>query len=663
MDRYPTSMRKQILAVLFLCCTASAQTAVVDTSDNTPDIPAENTGVDQPVLQIAPPTESGPIEVQEGEADVDATDYGTFNLNARDIDLTQILEMLSEVSHRNILAGRDVTATVSVNLYDVTFDEALKAVLEVADCGSIEEGNFIYVHPREHVEQVLQARRKRATRVFELYYLSAKDAAEITIPLLSEGGTAVALGDVDEGFLATVEVGGTDSWAFSARLVVNDYEPELEAIAEILKDLDLPPSQVQVEAAILLASVRERNGFGVDFSFVTSMNFSDFAGPLGPLTPVSPVGIVNNLLGGETSSNNVVAGQGNNGATGEGTFKLGVIKDGFSVFIRALDDVTDTTVLARPKVMCLNRQRARIHVGRDVGYLTSTVTDTSTTQAQDFLPTGIELVFRPFIAPNGMIRMELNPSLSDAVARDVQGFDGQPVTVQDKTTNNIITNVRVRDGETIVLGGFFQEKSVIARKQVPLLGDIPIAGNMFRGQDDDIDRVEIIFLLTPRVIRDEQLYEMGQESLEIMDTVRVGVRSGLLPWSRDQMTANYNHDALQAYRDGELDLALFYANASLRQDTSQPEMHRFREQLSGERMPHWERSMNQRILMREMELIPADRLDVIEPEEQFQGDDRPVPAPSIPTEEPQKAASAGDPAAGATLESGLTAATFGEGHQ
>jgi hypothetical protein len=158
MDRYPTSMRKQILAVLFLCCTASAQTAVVDTSDNTPDIPAENTGVDQPVLQIAPPTESGPIEVQEGEADVDATDYGTFNLNARDIDLTQILEMLSEVSHRNILAGRDVTATVSVNLYDVTFDEALKAVLEVADCGSIEEGNFIYVHPREHVEQVLQAR-------------------------------------------------------------------------------------------------------------------------------------------------------------------------------------------------------------------------------------------------------------------------------------------------------------------------------------------------------------------------------------------------------------------------------------------------------------------------------------------------------------------------
>ncbi len=656
MDRYPSSMRMQILAVMLLCGAASAQTAVVDASDNSPDLAAETAGVDQPVPQVASPNEPEPVEVQEGEADVAATDYGTFNLNARDIDLTQILEMLSVVSHRNILAGRDVTATVSVNLYDVTFDEALKAVLEVGNCASIEEGNFIYVHPREHVEQVLQARRKRGTRVFELYYLSAKDAEGISSPLLSEGGSAVALGDVEEGFSPSLESGGMDGWAFSARLVVNDYEPELDAIAEILKDLDVPPTQVQVEAAILLASIKERNGFGVDFSFVTSMNFTDFA-------PVSPVGIVNNLLGGETSSTNVVAGQGNNGATGEGTFKLGIIKDGFSVFIRALDDVTDTTVLARPKVMCLNRQRARIHVGRDVGYLTSTVTDTSTTQAQEFLPTGIELVFRPFIAPNGMIRMELNPSLSDAIARDVQGFDGQPVTVQDKTTNNIITNVRVRDGETIVLGGFFQEKSVIMRKQVPLLGDIPIAGNMFRGQDDDIDRVEIIFLLTPRIIRDEQLYEMGQESLEIMDTVRVGVRSGLLPWSRDQITANYNHDALQAYRDGELDLALFYANASLRQDTGQAEMHRFREKLSGERAPHWERSLGHRILMREMEMIPADRLDVIDPVEQFQGDDRPVPAPPIPAEEPQKAASAGDSVTGSTLESGLTAATFGEGHQ
>jgi len=648
-------MRNQMLFVL-ICCTAALGN---EPGSDVSDIQAgEAAGAESAVNET---------EFVEGAADVAATDYGTFNLNARDIDLTQILEMLSEVSHRNILAGRDVTATVSVNLYDVSFDEALSAVLEVAECDAIEEGNFIYVHPKDYVKQVLDARRTRETKVFELFYMSAESAEQIATPLLSEGGTVVSLGAVEEGFSSSVDSGGGDSWAFAARLVVNDYQSQLDAIAATLKELDVAPTQVQVESAILQAAVKERNGFGVDFSFVTSMNFTDFiggGGSSGSSDPVKPVDIVGNLIDGLTSTNNVVAGQGNNGGSGEGTFKLGIIKDGFSIFSRALYDVTDTTVLARPKVMCLNRQRAKIHVGRDVGYLTSTATDTSTTQTQEFLPSGIELVFRPFIAPNNMIRMELNPSLSDVTQRKVNGFGGSEVTVNDKSTNNIITNVRVRDGETIVLGGFYQEKSVITRKQVPLLGDVPLLGSAFRGQDDDIDRVEIIFLLTPRILRDEQLYEMGQDSLEIIDTVRVGVRSGLLPWSRDQMTANYNHDALQAYRNGELDLALFYANASLRQDIGQPEMHKFREQISGQRSGHWERDLGRRILLREMDLIPADRLDPETPLEQFDQEQRPAPAPAIPAgeaeaegEHVQAPSVEGDPV---TLTSGLVSSEFGE---
>jgi hypothetical protein len=255
--------------------------------------------------------------------------------------------------------------------------------------------------------------------------------------------------------------------------------------------------------------------------------------------------------------------------------------------------------------------------------------------------------------------MELNPSLSDSSSRLVNGLNGQQVTVQDKTTNNITTNVRVRDGETIVLGGFFQEKSRISRSQVPLLGDIPIVGNAFQGQDDTIDRVEIIFLLTPRIVKDKELYELGQESLEIIDTVRVGVRSGLLPWSRDKMTANYNRDALTAYRNGELDLALFYANASLRQNLGQPEMHRFREQLTGERTKHWERNIGHRILLKEMELIPPDQLDAISPVEQFDGA-RPIAEPPVEENDRKSNESAKGPQPDGTLTAGLSASVFGE---
>ncbi|MDP6158187.1 MAG: hypothetical protein QF534_05010 [Phycisphaerales bacterium] len=660
MDRYPTSMRTLLFTVLLLSGLAVAGTPDGGSSDNSPVAAAESPAA--PPEATPPGAETTPAEVVEGDADVEATDYGTFNLNARDIELTQILEMLSEVSRRNILAGRDVTATVSVNLYDVTFDEALAAVLEVADCASLEEGNFIYVHPKEHVETVLKARRQMRSRAIELFYLSATDGKEIVTPMLSEGGTVIALGDVENGIDATSENAGSDSWAYAARLIVNDYDSQLDAIAEMLRELDMPPTQVQVEAAILQAKVSEKNAFGVDFSFVTSLNFSDLINPVdsvlgGPLTAV------NHLFDAQTNSpNNAIAGSGHNmGSPKEpSTFSLGIIKDPFAIFLRMLDDVTDTTLLARPKVLCLNRQRARIHVGNDVGYLTTTQTETSTTQTQEFIPTGIELSFRPFIAPDGMIRMELNPSLSSAHENKVHGLSGQLVSVMDKSTNNITTNVRVRDGETIVLGGFFQEQNVISRKQVPGLSDIPVLGNAFQGQDDKIDRVEIIFLLTPRIVKDEELYELGQESLEIIDTVRVGVRSGLLPWSRDKMTANYNRDALTAYRSGELDLALYYANASLRQDLGQPEMHRFREQLTGERTRSWERHIGRRILLREMSVIPADELDPIDPVEHFDGE-RPAPEPAVPpgSSETEEAAAADSPAS--TLSAGLSSLTFGEG--
>ncbi len=660
MDRYPTSMRTLLFTVLLLSGLAVAGTPDGGSSDNSLVAAAESPAA--PPEATPPGAETTPAEVVEGDADVEATDYGTFNLNARDIELTQILEMLSEVSRRNILAGRDVTATVSVNLYDVTFDEALAAVLEVADCASLEEGNFIYVHPKEHVETVLKARRQMRSRAIELFYLSATDGKEIVTPMLSEGGTVIALGDVENGIDATSENAGSDSWAYAARLIVNDYDSQLDAIAEMLRELDMPPTQVQVEAAILQAKVSEKNAFGVDFSFVTSLNFSDLINPVdsvlgGPLTAV------NHLFDAQTNSpNNAIAGSGHNmGSPKEpSTFSLGIIKDPFAIFLRMLDDVTDTTLLARPKVLCLNRQRARIHVGNDVGYLTTTQTETSTTQTQEFIPTGIELSFRPFIAPDGMIRMELNPSLSSAHENKVHGLSGHLVSVMDKSTNNITTNVRVRDGETIVLGGFFQEQNVISRKQVPGLSDIPVLGNAFQGQDDKIDRVEIIFLLTPRIVKDEELYELGQESLEIIDTVRVGVRSGLLPWSRDKMTANYNRDALTAYRSGELDLALYYANASLRQDLGQPEMHRFREQLTGERTRSWERHIGRRILLREMSVIPADELDPIDPVEHFDGE-RPAPEPAVPpgSSETEEAAAADSPAS--TLSAGLSSLTFGEG--
>ncbi len=535
------------------------------------------------------------IAQQEG---INVSPTGTVDIAVQDTEISQVLQILSMQTQKNIIASRNVTGTVSANLYQVTFYEALDNILKANGFGYREEGNFIYVYTIAELKEITDAERTTTARIFELDYLSAADAAQFVTPLLSQSGAVAAVGDVEAGFVPDIQDGGADGYAFNAKIVVNDYEEVVEAIAELLEELDSPPDQVLVESAILQTRLNEDNAFGVDFSVVNGFNFADLASPLGPVTDLlngmtgSPPGITpapsTLAVGGVQST------VGNTG--GDGGLKLGIISNDVSVFLRLLDEVTDTTVLARPKVLALNRQRAQVLVGTRVAYLSTTATETTTTQTVEFLDTGIQLAFRPFISQDRSIRMELSPSVSEAFLRDVNDPNGQTVTLPDEDTNEISTNVRVQDGKTIVLGGLFRESTSITRKQVPLLGDIPILGAAFRGQDDTIRRTEITFLITPTIVEDEAINQMGEDSLEYFDHARVGIRNGLLPFSRDFVSKNYNMDAVDAFNAGDPDLALFYINNSLNMNPAQPDVIQLREKITGNHVRAYERSLMERMM-------------------------------------------------------------------
>jgi type IV pilus assembly protein PilQ len=533
---------------------------------------------------------------QEATEEVVIDEFGTVDLVVNETEVTQVLEMLAIQSRKNIIASNSVTGAVSANLYDVTFNEALDAVLRVNGFGYVEEGNFVYVYTLEELATIEKARRKTESRIYELQYLSAGDADEFVKPLLSADGKAAFRGDVEPGYQPSLTNGGGDSYAWASKLVINDYPDNLDSIALLLEELDTPPAQVVVEATIVQTKVTEDNEFGVDFTALSNIQIGGIVG--GPLAAAQNV-----IAGtfGDTNIEGVSSGVGRTESTAfSGGLKAGVIKDHVGAFLKVLDQVVDTTVLARPRITCLNRQRAEVLIGTRIGYLSSTQTDTSTTQTVEFLDTGIQLVFRPFISPDGMIRMELHPNVSSATLRPDGGQ-----SVPDEITQQIMTNVRCRDGETIILGGLFRETTTIVRNQVPILGDIPIIGSAFRGQDDKIEKEEIIFLLTPTIIPDERLWESGRDSLEIVESVRVGARAGLLPFSRSKITANYNKDALNAYRVGDLDSALYWSNLSLRSTYEQPEMIRFRERITNEKESVWERDLLRKLILREQQTAEA----------------------------------------------------------
>jgi type IV pilus assembly protein PilQ len=561
----------------------------------------------QPVLGQASGS-AAPAAGDDSKA-IQATGKETFGVQFQDTDILQALQMLSIQGQKNIIAGKGVSGTVTANLFDVTVQEALDVILRANDLRYEEVGNFIYVYTRDDWEAMQQARRKKESRRFTLEYISAKDANEFVQPLISEVGKVSFMGQTERGVQADVSNAGEDSWAFQAMLVVNDYPENLQAIADFLAEVDTPPQQVSVESTIVSTRVNEDNAFGIDFSVIGDIDFADLTNPLAAVNNLiagnnTPGEKATEELGFQPVDNRAAAGSSTVGRTSQaGGLKVGVISKNVSAFLRVLDEVTDTMVLARPRVMALNRQRSHILVGEKVGYLSTTQTETTATQTVQYLDTGIKLIFRPFISKDGSIRMELAPSVSEATLRQVTTDAGGGVVIPDEKTNEVTTNVRVKDGQTLVLGGLFQEKTTISRRQVPILGDVPILGNAFKGQDDKLERNEIMFLITPTIVHDSLIARTGDEGNAFAEAVRVGAREGLLPFSREKMSSSHNQQAIEALANGDTEKALYHTENSLRINSNQPEMIRLREQLDKKQPARvFERDMYKRIGEKRSEL-------------------------------------------------------------
>jgi type IV pilus assembly protein PilQ len=540
---------------------------------------------------------SSDSEQQSDGKDQVIDEFGTFEIAVEDVPLPQVLNMLAIQSRRNIITSKRVgTISVTANLFDVTFYEALDGILHIASLCYEEEGNFIYVMTCEEKVQRAEANRVLEDRVFYLDHISPVDAESLAKPLLSEKGSMSKLGEVEGGFQPGATEAGGDGWAHEPVLVVRDYSENLEAIQTLLVDVDTPPKQVMVESTILVTRAKGDYAWGMDVSVLLKADFTSLLNPLNPVSwlqnlqqqPANTV--VGGIEEGATPTDNSMAIQSTVGQTTEaGGFKFGILNNNIGVFLRLLDEVSDSTILARPKILALNRQRAQVLVGERVAYLSTTQTETAATQTVQFLETGINLILRPFISRDGSIRMELYPSVSSATLREIGDPSGIGVTtVPDESTNEITTNVRVRDGETVVLGGLFMDETTINRRSVPGLGDVPLVGDAFKGQSDDVKRQEIIFLVTPTIIREEVMTKASEQAEELFGNVLVGVREGLLPWARETLASNSNHDAYQAIDTGDVDLALSHINRSLRNNPNQPEMVQMREDLMGERSIHAE---------------------------------------------------------------------------
>jgi len=531
-----------------------------------------------------PPTVSDTGTSEDDESADDAKGHPYIRVGVDDritmhvsgLPLAEALRMLSEPSRSNIILAEGLTGMVSATFYDATFDAALRAMLVSNGLGYRVDGDFVFVHTLEQLATFEQAAREVGTRIFRLSYVTAAAVKDLIEPMVSSIGkiTVTPPAKIGLGGEKGLEDTEGDNPTASDTVIVMDYVSRLDAIEDVIRQLDIRPQQVLIEATILRATLNEDNALGIDFTTVGGIDFTTLNSTSPGVQSIATGNVPVNLLGDTTMTARTEFSAGFPG----GGFTFGVIKDQIGIFIRALEQVTDTDILANPKVLALNKQYGQVIVGRRDGYITTTITETTAVQTVEFLETGTILTFRPFIGNDGYVRMEIHP-------KDSTGGLTQANLPFEQTTE-VTTNVLVKDGHTILIGGLFREVSTATRGQVPGLGNIPIAGALFRSTSDVTTREEVIILLTVRVIKGVEDTASSRELREDVERFRVGMRRGMQWIGRERLAQSHYGWALEHMAAGDIDRALWDVRIALHNYPRHVHAAKLLETLSGRR--DWE---------------------------------------------------------------------------
>jgi type II secretory pathway component GspD/PulD (secretin) len=495
----------------------------------------------------------------------------------KDMRIQDALQFLAARYQKNIVPSSKVDGLVTVtNLYDVTFEQALNAILGHSFKYD-QEGDFIRIYTADEFKKLKEDADRMTYKVFTLYYITGEEAKKLLKPILSSvskvessspaeknisSGSGSGGGTSSGGGSSGGSIGssGGDSMALNDVIVVYDYPENLAKAEQVIKALDVRPKQVLVEATILSATLTEEMKFGVDWNLLAGVGLtgkttttSYASGDSLQLrdTATTPIG---QIAGGVDGTPVETSGFATPGISG---LRVGIRSGTVAAFITALEGITDTTILANPKILAVNKQEGSVQIGKTLGYRGSSSIGQGgiVTQGEvQFLPTGTVLVFRPYIGNDGYIRMDIYPKDSTATLNADK--------VPDETTTQLKTNVLVKDGETIVIGGLFRDVVVSGRSQVPLLGDLPLVGALFRSTSDTTTRQEVIVLLTPHIVNEPADTE-GKARAEDIQRKRFGAKESLQWTDRSRLAEDRYAKAARYYIEGNSESAMTELNAAL----------------------------------------------------------------------------------------------------
>lgn len=396
-------------------------------------------------------------------------------LEFADADIRKIFQLIAEVSNLNILVGDDVSGTISIKLVNVPWDQALDVILETKGLGMKRAGNIVLIKPKEKIvslaDEELAANRAYErtldlrTRIFDINFASVSEVeAQFKLIKSERPGSSIS------------------SDPRTNRVIVTDVEPAIEKMASLLKALDIPEKQVLIEARIVEAT----STFTQDLGIQWGIHYSDQSASMLGLRSLDTGfgGAVTNVA----SSSGFPSASSAGGALG---LSFGKLTNDIQVDLRlsAAAEIGQVKIISTPKVVTLNNKAAKISQGQMIPYSTVSAEGTKT----EFVEAALTLEVTPHITADGSVSMKIkatNNSAGNAPA-------GTVPPINKKEAN---TELLVQSGETTVIGGIYVDTDTETDSGVPFLMDIPVLGWLFKSNNKQKTKSELLIFITPRIV-------------------------------------------------------------------------------------------------------------------------------------------------------------------
>ncbi|MBI4972425.1 MAG: hypothetical protein HZC16_01230 [Candidatus Omnitrophica bacterium] len=448
-----------------------------------------------------------------------------ISLDIKGMDIVDVLKILADRAALNLVIGKNVTGRVTLFLKDVDINDAFEIILLANELACERKGKIINVMTQRDYELIYGDRYKDAkqAKIVQLKYAKAAELSRALNQIktnvgrivVDEGSNTLVLIDTLEKLNEMLEfIKNTDlplqtrvfslSYAQAEKIqpkiqetltkgigyiridertnkiAVTDYPEKLDEIARIISAFDEKTPQVLIDAQIIEIKPKDTFKMGVDWDYWLEKNVR----LLGSLPNSSGTNI---LKIGMAAKNTATLDE-------QGQYK-GVID--------MLRTIGDTQILSSPRIAVVNNQEAKILIGTKQVYVSQTTsqsgTGTEVTADQvNFVDVGIKLYVTPTINREGFITMKIKPEISSVKENYTYGSPAKTIPIVE--TSETETTVMVKDGVTIIIGGLKKDKKEKSVEKIPIIGDIPLLGLLFRRTSDSFEKTELVILLTPHIL-------------------------------------------------------------------------------------------------------------------------------------------------------------------